>query len=185
MTVPTPALLQALSGLKSLVVLAAGSPLRGDDAAGLLTAEELEKHRPALPAAPALHIFFGETAPENFTGSIRALAPSHVLLIDAADMGQAPGYYRVLNPGPSAGAPGSTHKMPMQVLVDYIHKTIGSKVVIVGIQPGDTRFGSPVCPAVTAAVATLAADIAGVIKASAQVGPDVHTQAIAPFADRR
>jgi hydrogenase 3 maturation protease len=159
-----PALRSALAGVKCLAVLAAGSHLRGDDAAGMLVAEELEKRRNEWPGEPAVHVFLGETAPENFTGAIRAVAPSHLLLIDAADMGLAVGQYQLIQMRASPGAAGSTHKMPMHVLVNYVRKTIGCAVITIGIQPGHCRFGAPVSPEVSSASARLAAEMIELLK---------------------
>ena len=66
-----------------IAVLAVGSSLRGDDAAGLLTARRLQKLR--WPKRPSVKVLLGETAPENLTGEIRAYQPTHLVVIDAID----------------------------------------------------------------------------------------------------
>ena len=61
---------------------------KSDDRLGVSLARALAR---ALPANPRLRVVSGGEAPENFTGAIRAFAPSHVLLLDAVDHGLEPG----------------------------------------------------------------------------------------------
>jgi hydrogenase 3 maturation protease len=73
-----------------LAILGAGSVLKADDAAGVRVAEALQA---ALTPerCPNLLLCAGETAPENFSGKIKGFAPTHLLVLDAADLGRAPG----------------------------------------------------------------------------------------------
>lgn len=172
-------------------MLAVGSSLRGDDAAGLIAAEHLvellrEKtggrgaghatathstatHDDAPPARDAqfrvrgargpmeVGIFFGETAPENLTGEIRRFAPSHVVIIDAADFGLSPGQIDAIDPDGSAdNSPGSTHNLPMHVLTNYLRRELNCRSLIVGIQPACITFGHAVNPAISAAARDVA-----------------------------
>jgi len=67
---------------KNVVILGIGNQLRGDDFAGSLVArklgQELKKNY--------VTVFDGGIVPENFTGMIKREDPSHIILIDAADM---------------------------------------------------------------------------------------------------
>jgi Ni,Fe-hydrogenase maturation factor len=54
-----------------VAVLAAGSSLRADDAAGMVAAEELDSLLKSHPARVETQIFLGETVPENLTGEIK------------------------------------------------------------------------------------------------------------------
>jgi hydrogenase maturation protease len=79
-----------LKGAERVAVLAIGSSLRGDDAAGLQVADQLRRVRTKARSKAvhsALRIFMGETAPENLTGEIKKFRPTHLVILDAADAG--------------------------------------------------------------------------------------------------
>ena len=69
------ALKSRLASAKKVAVLGIGSDLRGDDVAGMLTAEKLFK-LVAKKSTSRLKIFFGSTAPENLTGDIKRFNPT-------------------------------------------------------------------------------------------------------------
>ncbi|MEI8218324.1 MAG: hydrogenase maturation protease, partial [Elusimicrobiota bacterium] len=99
---------------------------------------------------------YGYTAPENITGEIRKFAPSHLIIIDAADTSDTPGTISFINPDDIAGISFSTHMMPLKILVDYITADTKCLIAIIGIQPQTLTFGQPVTPAITAAATELA-----------------------------
>lgn len=150
-----------LQGAQRVAVLGVGSLLRGDDAAGMLAAEELQKHAAdeSRGPIPALAVFLGETAPENLTGPIKAFAPTHLIVIDAADMGRQIGYVDVVEPGHVADTSASTHSLPLNALTAYLQAELGCKVVIVGIQANCCEFGQPPCHEVTSAASRVAQQI--------------------------
>ena len=79
------ALTNSLKGVNKLAILGVGSELRGDDIAGMVAAEIIQKanHK-------NITVFLGATAPENLTGEIKKFNPSHLLIIDAADTSSKP-----------------------------------------------------------------------------------------------
>ncbi|MFA6132666.1 MAG: hydrogenase 3 maturation endopeptidase HyCI [Phycisphaerae bacterium] len=143
-----------------VAVLAIGSPLRGDDGAAGLAVEALEVLAKDSPARSRLGVFNGETAPENFTGEIRRFAPSHLIIIDAAELAE-PGLIELIEPAAIASnSPASTHRMPMNVLTDYLRVSIGCQVLIIGIGAASRTFGHAPCQAVKDAAQTVADAIA-------------------------
>lgn len=146
---PLSALLKASLRLaRSLAVVGIGSDLRGDDIAGLLVLRHL---RAAITrsrsktihsdASERVRLFDGGTAPENLTGEIVRFQPSHILLVDAADLGQKPGAVKLLEPETIGGVSFSTHVLPLSILADYLKRALPCRIVILGIQPGATGFG--------------------------------------------
>jgi hydrogenase 3 maturation protease len=122
-----------------VAVLAVGSELFGDDAVGLVVGESCAKL-----GSSHLGVFMGATAPENCTGPIRRFSPTHLVLVDAADLGAEPGSVELLDPERLGGIPFTTHSLPLTVVVDYLLKSLpGCRVVVVGIQPESLRFGAP------------------------------------------
>jgi hydrogenase 3 maturation protease len=140
--------------VRRVAVMGIGNELRGDDAAGVLAAR-------ALQAAAHEHFLVVEaaTAPENQTGLLRRFRPDLVLLIDAAEMGEAAGSVRWLAWEDTDGLSASTHTTPPSMLARFLVETLGCEVAVVGIQPHDTGFDSPVSPAVAAAVAAVVSSV--------------------------
>ncbi len=135
---------------KHPAVLGVGSVLKADDAAGMILAEKLKKSAP-----DGMLVTAGSTAPENFTGVIKAFSPDTLFIADAAEMGLAPGDIRIIDTDDIAGISFSTHMLPLSLMLSYLKAEIGCEVVCIGIQPQSTAFGEPVCAAVAAAVENL------------------------------
>jgi len=140
---------QGLKGATQVVVLAVGSDLRADDAAGLLVAEQ-------LTPSDKLHVLIGATAPENLTGQVKRLKPSHLIIVDAADMGDPVGTAKLIASANIGGHSFSTHALPMKVMIDFILADAPCEVLVVAIQPKSVKFGGPVDPAVSEAVQIVA-----------------------------
>ena len=62
---------QKLENAGKVAVLGVGSELRGDDVAGIMAAEQIERISRPKTTAPELKVFIGHTAPENLTGEIK------------------------------------------------------------------------------------------------------------------
>jgi len=171
----TPALLKKtlktnLRNADRIAILGIGSDLRGDDAAGVLVARKLAHALSASRSRAAA--FDGGTAPENLTGEIirfirggAADSTGHIVLVDAADMKSKPGALRLLVPRQIRGMSFSTHQLPLNVLTDYLHQSLGCPITIIAVQPANTAFGDAICPAVTAAVTHVVSALRGAIKA--------------------
>jgi len=152
-----------LKGAKRIAVLGVGSELRADDNAGMLIAQELERSQAQISKAVDIKVFLGHTAPENLSGEIKKYAPSHVLIIDTADIGKKPGEVAVFTPEDSGGISFSTHKLPIKVLAQYLTQSIDCKIIIIGIQPKTLDFGKDVSREVSASIKELSKEIKGVM----------------------
>jgi hydrogenase 3 maturation protease len=132
-----------LAGAKKIAVVAIGSDLRGDDAAGMLVAEDLEKKIKGPGGRSNIRIFAGATAPENLTGEIIRYKPREIVIIDTVEMKKRPGEIALFRPQDMGkGATFSTHTMPAKVLIDYLMNSIkGCGVTFIGIQPKTLGFG--------------------------------------------
>jgi hydrogenase 3 maturation protease len=137
-----------LAGASRLVVLGVGSELRSDDAAGLRVAAAL-----SAAALPGVHAIEAGPVPENCTPEIRRLRPTHLVIVDCADMGREPGTLEVFAPSEIAGVSFGTHGLPLSVLADYVRVETGCSVAVLGIQPASIEFGETVSAPVEAAVA--------------------------------
>ncbi len=166
-----------LKDAERVAILAIGSSLRGDDAAGLQVADELRQlkvkargkavHSPLRNPHSALRIFVGETAPENLTGEIKKFRPTHLVLLDAADSGgKKPGSISLIQHDLLRGGSSvSTHNLPVNILVQYIQQSVPCKVLILGIQPKSHEFGAPLSAPVKKAAEQAAAALAAALRA--------------------
>ena len=140
--------------------------MRGDDAAGLLVADYLERGLRAhtdsrlSPQASSLQYFFrvfrGHTAPENCTGAIKQFAPTHLIIVDAANLNKKPGVIALLEADQIGGISFSTHQMPLRLLIDYLKISISFAALVIAIQPAHLDYDRPVTPAVRHAASHLA-----------------------------
>jgi len=130
---------EELSGWKQIVILGLGNEFGGDDRLGLLAAQKIKQ---ALSNTPRVEALTAGTAPENFTGLLRRLSPSHVIFIDAAEMGEGAGTIKLIEPYKIEKQPPSTHSVPLYMLAGYLEHELDCKVIILGIQPERLSFGA-------------------------------------------
>jgi hydrogenase maturation protease len=140
-------------------VIGVGNELAGDAAAGVLVARGLEGRlagRASIIEAGSVGL-----AVLDLMAGARA-----VILVDAVRSGAAAGLVHRLDAsagslGPVASA-GSTHALGVLEAVE-LGRALGSlplRLVVYGIEAGDTRMGAPLTPAVTRAVDEAIARIA-------------------------
>ncbi len=118
-----------------------GNEIKGDDGLGPSIAKCLSK---LFHFDENVTVFDGGTVPENYTGSIRKKNPTHIILIDAVEMKKEPGYIRVVNKEEIANYNISTHAMPVSFLIKYMETTIGSDIILIGIQPKSMEFAEKI-----------------------------------------
>ena len=143
-----------LAGAERLAVIGAGSTLRADDAAGMEVVIRLAEEYPE-DAYPELLFCPGETAPENFSGKIRAFKPTHMLLIDAADVGAEPGEIVEIPPDRVGGPTFLSHMLPLKVMINYLSDETGAKSLLLGVQWQSMEFDGAMTAPVAAAVEAL------------------------------
>lgn len=126
------------------VLLGLGNPLGRDDALGLRLAERF--HAPGWLALPAQSV-------ENALGLVEKIAPELLVIVDAAEMGLPPGSIRRLPLQWGQTMVGSTHGLPLGLLLALS----GLKnVVLIGVEPKDRGLGEGVSPEVEEALENLA-----------------------------
>jgi hydrogenase 3 maturation protease len=134
-----------------IAILGIGNSLRSDDAAGVLVARRLAQSRLTHDLDSILVIDAGH-APENTTAELRHFAPELVILIDAAEVGGAPGMIRQVEIDEIDGMSASTHTMPLSMLAKYLILELDCEVKILGIQPKSIDIGESVSEAIWLAV---------------------------------
>lgn len=126
-----------------ICVLGIGSEFKADDAAGVVIAQQLQAkcEDKKCSFTSSVLCIDGSTAPENFTGDIKRFAPTHLFIIDAAEMGEKPGTVRLIPNDKVGGVSFSTHVLPIAVMINYLKQSINFESIIIGIEPKDFEFG--------------------------------------------
>lgn len=155
-----------LASLKPLfqlrtAIFGVGAALRMDDHAGVAAIEALKA---AGVESERLLLVEGGSAPENLTGVIRSFDPDALIVIDAAELGLAPGEYRVLDPKKIAGATFCTHMLPLPVTLHYLEQTCGCVSAYIGIQPASTEQGIGMCAEVENGVEGMVREITDMVR---------------------
>lgn len=158
-------------------IVGIGNTLNGDDAAGPLVAQALcaltgsrasrsditpaAESAPATESAPAaVAIFDAGPSPEAFTGPLRRFAPELILLVDAAELGEAPGTVRWFDWSQAGGLSASTHTLPPSLVAGFLVRELGCRVALIGIQPQRLDLDGGVSDPVRKAVAQVVRGLA-------------------------
>jgi len=144
---------EKLSGWEQIVILGIGNEFGGDDSLGFQAARKLKR---ALSNMSKVEVLSVGIAPENFTGLLRKMSPSHVVLIDAAEMGEMAGTIKLIEPHRIEKRMPSTHTMPLYMLTEYLEQELGAKALILGIQPKSLSVGTAVSGEVEVSIDRLA-----------------------------
>ena len=130
---------------RSVVVMGIGNPERSDDGAGLLVAGLLADAAPrdALPDGRRVTVLLAEEVPESWLGPASAARPDTVLMVDAADLGAAPGSAALLEPEDLREGAAFTHRTPLALLSTFLRRETGADVLLLAIQPRSMEWGGP------------------------------------------
>jgi len=147
--------LKRVKGASRIVIVGIGNPMKADDGLGAMCAELLF-HRLFKNPHDNIKVIVGGEVPENYTGKIRALQPSHVIIIDAALAKKKPGTILLMDDRRIKSESVSTHQVPLSLLVQYLRESVGAQVVLIGVEPKSLQWGKPISPPVKKAIAALA-----------------------------
>ena len=107
-----------------------GNELRADDAVGLYVVRLLKPS-----SNTRLEVFEGHMTPEVYIGPACASHPSHVLIVDAAELGKKPGAWQILSADNIDQGLFTTHTIPAVEVAAEIKRRCNAYVVFLGIQP--------------------------------------------------
>jgi hydrogenase 3 maturation protease len=157
----TERLREQLRGAEKIFVLGIGMNWKGDDRLGCALAQALAKK---LPPDPDICVVSGGEAPENFTGAIRAFAPSHVILLDAVDNGLTPGTVFLADERSIAVGDMTSHHLPLKLLMRFLSASLPCRVILVGVQPQTLRPGNRLSAPVKKTLPLLAEFLAEILR---------------------
>lgn len=136
-------LVEFLKAYKKLVIMGIGNDIRGDDGIGPYIVENI-KHLESSNVS----ILNVTTAPENFTGKIRKIDPTHIIIVDAVIMNEGPGKIKIVKKEEVAGVSISTHSMSLSYFVNYLELEKPYNILFIGIEPESMELGQGLSPLV-------------------------------------
>lgn len=113
-----------------VVVIGMGNELRADDAVGLYVIRLLKPF-----TSDRLKVFEGHMTPEVFIGPTCALHPSHIIIVDAAELRKTPGSWQILTTTNVDQGLFTTHTIPAVETAAELQRRCQASVVFIGIQP--------------------------------------------------
>jgi hydrogenase 3 maturation protease len=125
-----------LKGAHRIVIIGIGNPFRRDDHIGMEIVKLLNR-----AALSNVRLIEAGQVPESYLDLVEDFHPSHVLMIDAAEMGLQPGSAKLVSSDEIVGFSLSTHTLPLSVLSEYVAKRTGARIVLLAIQPKLLDFG--------------------------------------------
>lgn len=135
---------------KRIVVCGIGNRIRGDDAVGPLTIDELNKK--TWPESILL-LDCGPT-PEALSSKVIKFEPGLIILVDAVQMNRLPGEVETIPIGKIKSMLATTHKMPITMFIEYLQNSLPkAEIVFIGIQQSSTVFGEELSNECGAAIA--------------------------------
>ena len=143
-----------------LAVLGIGNELNGDDSAGNWVARNLTER---LKAQPNLLVMDCGTLPENASGPLRRFQPQLILLVDAADLDEAPGTIQLVELDRVRGFSASSHSLPLSVLAGFLMQEFQCEVALCCIQPQTLEFEAKLSTPVKKAVQSLVDELTSII----------------------
>jgi hydrogenase 3 maturation protease len=111
------------------LVMCIGNREGGDDSVGPYIADKLVSEN-----LECIKIIDVGTVPENYTSVVKCEKPEILVIIDAVEMGLAPGEIRVVPKEKIGVMTISTHGIPISVLIGYLEQYV-KNIIFIGIQP--------------------------------------------------
>lgn len=154
---------------RPLVVIGVGNPLRGDDGVGSVAALAVQAHD--LPGV-SVRRADGDLAGLVDLLSVAAGEGADVLLIDAIVSGATPGTLHRIEahkaPLPSTFSAATTHGLGVAQAIELcrVLGCLPQRVVVYGVEAGETAIGARLSPPVQEVLASL---VAAIVREARQV----------------
>lgn len=116
---------------KALLFVGMGNRIKSDDGAGIYISEELRKQG-------IENIVIAENSIENYIGKINRHKADTILMIDAVDMGEEAGYFKLVPMNKIEDTTTNTHNLSLRTISSFFE---AENQWVLGIQPEDVSFG--------------------------------------------
>jgi len=117
--------------------------LRGDDGWAFHLISALKRKAP-----PGVHLFWGESAPENFLLPISRLNPKSVLICDAGEIPGPPGSWGFFAPEELPEEPVFSHRFPLKLMSEELKRRSSALVKFLLLRPLNIEFSQSLSPKV-------------------------------------
>ncbi|MGB9765245.1 MAG: hydrogenase maturation protease [Candidatus Saccharicenans sp.] len=145
---------KGLADLERLVVLGTGNALKADDAAGLLVVSLLDHHLTRRQKSKVKVLRAYEII-DAYLKKIKNLKPSHLIIVDAINLGKKPGTIIATKIEPEKKrrkkAGGEFYSF-----LDKLSTETACQIYFLGIQPETLDFGHPITSSVKEAAKKIA-----------------------------
>lgn len=131
-----------------IMVWGLGNELYGDDQVGIEVCRKLMD----MDVQRNLETFICRTVPGNYVSKIGKSKPSRLILVDASDMGLAPGEFRRFSLKEIKDVSFTNHDMSIDLMLEPFQ----DMVTIIGIQPQRVQLGAPMTPSLEKAAIAVA-----------------------------
>ena len=128
-----------------VAVMGIGNTMRGDDGLGVHLVNSLQQ----TSLSRNIGLFVCEMTPENFAGPVTEFRPDTILMIDAAELGEAPGSARLVGAQEIADSGMTTHTLSLRLLATLLESETNATVTLLAVQPKGREFGAEVSPQVS------------------------------------
>lgn len=135
-----------LDRLDKMVVLGTGNALKADDAAGLLVASMLDNHLSRFQKSK-IKILRAYEIIDLYLRKIKRIKPSHLIIIDAIDVGRKPGTIIATRIDPERKRKKKIGG-EFYAFLEKLSAEASCKIYLIGIQPETLDFGHPITPAI-------------------------------------
>lgn len=115
----------------ALLFVGMGNRIKSDDGAGIYISEELRKRG-------IENIVIAENSIENYIGKINHYKPNTILMIDAVDMNEEPGYFKLVPVDKIENTTTNTHNLSIRTISSFFE---AENQWVLGIQPEVVSFG--------------------------------------------
>lgn len=120
-----------LHSTPNLLFVGMGNRIKSDDGIGIYMANKLEQKLPG-------NVIIAENSIENYIGKINSRQAENIIIIDALDFGNAPGYYELLPYQEIKNTTSNTHNLSLATIFSFLDAP--GKWVL-GIQPESVSIG--------------------------------------------
>jgi len=135
-----------LRRLDKLAVLGTGNALKADDAAGLLVANLLDNHLTRYQKSK-IKVLRAYEIIGPYLKKIKRIRPSHLIIVDAIDLGRKPGSIVTTRIDP-AKKRKKTAGGEFYAFLARLSADTSCRIYLVGVQPETLDFGHPVTPSI-------------------------------------
>ncbi len=109
-----------------------GNRIKSDDGVGIIIAEQLKTTIPD-------QVIIAENGIENYTGKINRLKPNSVILIDAVDFSEKPGFCKLVPIDEITDTTTNTHNLSLKTISSFLDIP---DIWVLGIQPASVSYGT-------------------------------------------